>query len=529
MKCLVSFFFFKGALTNKPFAFKARAWELTTVKTYDIFDSLLQTINVNIRGLNILRILPAETENMEMSWISDKTRFFFDSLKYQRILNPFLIIKNKTYNISWNKVLNLSFLYLKEYKKVQFFNCFFKLGLALKELLPLNNCFFVSNPFLDLRSLNFFKNLNYQLGNVITFDDSPIKNNENYIEGVEKLKLIFLSKEDLAKASFVFLVGLDLRYEIPSLNLLFRNLVKYKKLKVFCIGSRGFSFNKNNFYFVDNNLKTFLKIMEGRHWLNNLIVKEQSIEKNFIFLGESCLAWFTSYIKKNNKSLNFFCEKYNFLFKVLFKIASKINTNLFFLENKKNILFKKIIYNNYQETNNLIFNTNLVKFKQNKNSLIFNLNPFNSLTRSMVEQMQINLPIATVYEKKSFFFDIFGKLKQLTLVSLPPVYHVRESKVRTESRVFNIFFLLIKTELTKELQIKRDFGFNFITNNFLPLVKSNMQSARNVFYFDTKMITKVNCLNFFICNFFETDSLSKMSKILRINSSFFYRQLNNYE
>lgn len=47
-----------GALTSKPFAFKARTWELNSVRTIDIFDTMHSTILLDIASNQICRVLP---------------------------------------------------------------------------------------------------------------------------------------------------------------------------------------------------------------------------------------------------------------------------------------------------------------------------------------------------------------------------------------------------------------------------------------------------------------------------------------
>lgn len=47
-----------GALTSKPYAFKARVWELISFYTHDIMDGFASNIQVDFRGLTLLRILP---------------------------------------------------------------------------------------------------------------------------------------------------------------------------------------------------------------------------------------------------------------------------------------------------------------------------------------------------------------------------------------------------------------------------------------------------------------------------------------
>ena len=74
-----------GALTSKPYAFKARSWELTKTESIDVMDSTCSNIRIDSRGLEVMRILPRLNEEINEEWISDKTRFACDGLKYQRL------------------------------------------------------------------------------------------------------------------------------------------------------------------------------------------------------------------------------------------------------------------------------------------------------------------------------------------------------------------------------------------------------------------------------------------------------------
>ena len=47
-----------GALTNAPYSFTARPWELRVINSYDVLDSLTPAIVVNTRGPEVMRILP---------------------------------------------------------------------------------------------------------------------------------------------------------------------------------------------------------------------------------------------------------------------------------------------------------------------------------------------------------------------------------------------------------------------------------------------------------------------------------------
>ena len=77
-----------GALTSKPFAFTARAWELRFTESIDVTDGLGANIRVDTRGTEVMRVVPRLHEGVNEEWISDKARFSYDGLKRQRLDTP---------------------------------------------------------------------------------------------------------------------------------------------------------------------------------------------------------------------------------------------------------------------------------------------------------------------------------------------------------------------------------------------------------------------------------------------------------
>jgi NADH-quinone oxidoreductase subunit G len=53
-----------GALTSKVYAFKARPWELKSINSIDVLDSLCSNIVINLKGNDIVRILPRLNESL---------------------------------------------------------------------------------------------------------------------------------------------------------------------------------------------------------------------------------------------------------------------------------------------------------------------------------------------------------------------------------------------------------------------------------------------------------------------------------
>ncbi|ABD44633.1 NADH dehydrogenase I, G subunit [Ehrlichia chaffeensis str. Arkansas] len=96
-----------GALTSKPYAFKARSWELRHCETIDVLDAVCSNIRVDTRGLEVMRILPRLNESINEEWISDKTRFSYDGLKLQRLDKPYVRKNGQLLPATWEEAFNV--------------------------------------------------------------------------------------------------------------------------------------------------------------------------------------------------------------------------------------------------------------------------------------------------------------------------------------------------------------------------------------------------------------------------------------
>ncbi len=79
-----------GALTSKPYAFKARPWELRKTETIDVMDAVGSNIRVDVRGREVMRVMPRLHEDVNEEWISDRTRFSYDGLTKSRLDRPYV-------------------------------------------------------------------------------------------------------------------------------------------------------------------------------------------------------------------------------------------------------------------------------------------------------------------------------------------------------------------------------------------------------------------------------------------------------
>jgi len=94
-----------GALTSLPFKFQARSWEMEHINSIDISDAVGSNTRLDVRGVNVMRILPRSNDAINEDWISDKARFSYDGLKTQRLDKPFVKENNAFKEASWEDAL----------------------------------------------------------------------------------------------------------------------------------------------------------------------------------------------------------------------------------------------------------------------------------------------------------------------------------------------------------------------------------------------------------------------------------------
>lgn len=96
-----------GALTSKPYTFKARPWELKNTETIDVHDALGSNVRIDSRGRAVMRALPRIHEEVNEEWISDKTRHAVDGLAKNRLDRPYIKKKGKLQEASWEEAFAL--------------------------------------------------------------------------------------------------------------------------------------------------------------------------------------------------------------------------------------------------------------------------------------------------------------------------------------------------------------------------------------------------------------------------------------
>ncbi|MDQ8697991.1 NADH-quinone oxidoreductase subunit NuoG [Hyphomicrobium sp. LHD-15] len=96
-----------GALTHRPWAHNARPWELRKTESVDVMDAVGSAIRIDVRGREVMRILPRNNDAVNEEWISDKTRHVADGLRTQRLDQPYVRKDGRLVSASWQEALAL--------------------------------------------------------------------------------------------------------------------------------------------------------------------------------------------------------------------------------------------------------------------------------------------------------------------------------------------------------------------------------------------------------------------------------------
>jgi NADH-quinone oxidoreductase subunit G len=95
-----------GALTSKPFRYKARSWELSRRRSVSAHDSLGSGLAVHTKNNRVLRVLPIENEDINECWLSDKDRFAYAGLNTSdRLTKPMIKQDGKWQEVEWQVAL----------------------------------------------------------------------------------------------------------------------------------------------------------------------------------------------------------------------------------------------------------------------------------------------------------------------------------------------------------------------------------------------------------------------------------------
>ncbi len=98
-----------GALTSKPFQYKARPWELDHHASIAPHDCVGSNIDVQTLRGKVMRVLPRVNESINECWLSDRDRFSYEALNSEERLRVPMIRRNGQWEeVDWRTALDFT-------------------------------------------------------------------------------------------------------------------------------------------------------------------------------------------------------------------------------------------------------------------------------------------------------------------------------------------------------------------------------------------------------------------------------------
>jgi NADH dehydrogenase/NADH:ubiquinone oxidoreductase subunit G len=452
---------------------------------------MLTPIRLDSKDGEIIRVLPQFKNNQE--WITDKSRFFYDGIKLNRLKNPLKKQKNWE-EISWESLI----LDLKN---------------IFKKVSPSNICLILGNS-LDTETLLSAKLFAENFGIKKIIRDSSLKINFDFLTNYN------FELETIKNSDCCLLVGTNPRVEVNLINLTLQQLTNKKNLEIFYIGTPFQStYNENLFKCLGLNINELINLLEGKSSIckkfknsnNPIIIYGSGLEERKDFFE------IKNIIQNINKNTKFYSSKQ---INLLTSTSNQNgNLNLGILPFSPEIVENTMLYYFVSPSKEFLDYFELIL--KNKNN--FFKNKYIIFQDSYFPQNKINFPIKksflipgkTFVEKKGTFFNIENKSVKI-LNKIKTTFNSRD-----DWQIFQIFLSNNPNQI---------FSYEKIQLELLKLIPNNNVKQyifENLFVFKSSKFSKIY-FKPIINDFYLTHVIANSSKILN-KCSIFYRKLaTNY-
>ncbi|GAB3037853.1 NADH-quinone oxidoreductase subunit NuoG [Oleiagrimonas citrea] len=192
-----------GALTNKPFQFQARAWELLARPSIGYHDALGSNLWLHTRRGEVLRTVPRDNESINECWLSDRDRYSHQGLYADDRLHVPMVKRDGTWHeVQWDVALKAAVDALREAGQ--------DIG-------------FLVSPFTSNEEGDLLRRLAKGLGSAhidhrlrtVDFADAPVA------------RTFGTPVAEMDKVGAALLVGSNLRHEMPLLGHRLRQAVRH--------------------------------------------------------------------------------------------------------------------------------------------------------------------------------------------------------------------------------------------------------------------------------------------------------------
>ncbi|NUX01356.1 NADH-quinone oxidoreductase subunit G [Wolbachia endosymbiont of Madathamugadia hiepei] len=483
-----------GALTSKPYSFKARPWELSHCETIDVLDAVGSAIRVDYRGPEVMRILPRLNEEVNEEWISDKARFAYDGLKVQRLDQPYTKKDGKLIPVDWNEALTVAAKKLRSTKP--------------------NKIAAIAGDLADCESMLLLKEMMHKLGsaNIDCRQDGAklIQNNRgSYVFNT--------TAQGIENADLCLLINTNPKVEAPVINARIRKRYLQGNFPIASIGP-----DIEYLYHVEklgDNPSILNEIAKGNHKFCKLL----SAAKNpMIIIGQDALT------RDDSESIlalaGTIAENFNMVrddwngFNVLHKAAARVGgLDIGFVPKKGGKDTNQILKQAESGDMEAVYLLGADEIDTSKLEDTFVIYQGHHGDRG-AHIADVILPGATYIEKYATYVNTEGRVQRTNLAVFPP----GEAKEDW----------LITKNLSQYLGLSFPYDSLFDVKKKLDTIGPQFRNADQVVKNKWVPITcneiKLSSAPFALkeCNFYMTDSISRASKIMADCTKAFYGHAN---
>lgn len=389
-----------GALMSKPYSYRARPWELSSTPAVDVFDAVGCSIRIDTRGREVMRILPRQNDEINEDWISDKSRFAYDGLKYQRLDQPYVRAKDgKLHPASWDEA--------------------FQAIVDRLQNISGNGVAAIAGDMVDAESMMALKDLMEALGS----PHMDCRQGGEVIEGNPRCSYLFNTTiAGIEEADFCLLIGTNPRWEAPLVNARIRKNYLFSGLPVASIGpehDQGYPVEH-----LGNDPLPLEQILEGKH---PLCAKIKKAKAPMLILGQGALR------RKDGQAIlslvRQIAEKYKFVkttpelwngFNVLQTAASRVGAlDIGFLPGKKGLSTQKILEAVQKKKIEVVYllGADEVDMKALKNAFVIYQGHHGDHGANGAD---VILPGASYAEKSGTYVNTEGRVQRSLKAAAPP-------------------------------------------------------------------------------------------------------------
>jgi NADH-quinone oxidoreductase subunit G len=376
-----------GALTNKPYAFHGRPWELQHTDSIDVLDAVGSNIHIDVRDHKVLRIMPRTNEDINEEWISDKTRFAYDGLACQRLDKPYIRKNKKLVPCSWDEAFEVI---RKQLSKVK----------------PSETAA-LAGDLVDQES---------QLALRMLLDAMDVKNRDCRVDGAmipydhRSHYLFNTTIQSLENADAILLVGCNPRHEATMVNARINKAI-HNNCVVALIGEQvDLTYP---YQFLGNEPSVLGEILHGSHPFNEVL---KTAKNPVVILGTSCfLDTDSTSILHNCNELH---KKFNVGLNILHTAAGRVGgLDVGFVPASSGKNFHEILEGGKAGGIKFLYLLNVDIDADFSNAFVVYQGHHGDLGAA---QADVILPGAAYTEKTATYVNMEGKSQQTNQALLPP-------------------------------------------------------------------------------------------------------------